>query len=240
MRLLISVRNKKEATSAVAGGADIVDVKNPAEGSLGANYPHVIRGIRNSVPPALPVSVAIGDAPDKPGATALAALGAAVCKVQYIKVGLYGTATRAQATVLLREVCRAVREYDANIKTIAVAYADALEIGALPPLEAPLVATEAQADGCMLDTALKGNGSLFSHLGDDQLREWVRSCHNRGLLSALAGSLGEGDIPRLSQIGPDIIGFRTAACLGDRLKGAVDSSRVQRLKHLAAANVCRV
>lgn len=242
MQLLISVVNEEEAKSAVDGGADIVDVKNPVEGALGANFPRVIRRVRQCVPPELPVSVAIGDAPDKPGATALAALGAAVCGVQYVKVGLYGTKGPRQAVFLLKEVCRAVREHDAVIKIIAAAYADAHRIGALPALELPSVASEAGADGCMIDTAVKGEGMLFSHLDDDELWNFVQSCHKEGLICALAGSLGEADIPHVSEIGPDIVGFRTAACLGDRIKGVVEPRQVERLKNLIAVNrspLCR-
>ncbi len=236
MQLLISVVNEEEAKSAFGGGADIVDVKNPLEGALGANFPRVIRRVRQCTPPRLPVSVAIGDAPDKPGATALAALGAAVCGVQYVKVGLYGTKEPRQAVFLLKEVCRAVREHDSVIKIIAAAYADAHRIEALPALTSPVVATEAGADGCMLDTAVKGEGSLFSYLDDDELRDFVQTCHKGGLICAFAGSLGEADIPRVSEIGPDIIGFRTAACLGDRIQGVVELQKVKRLKNLIAAN----
>jgi uncharacterized protein (UPF0264 family) len=98
------------------------------------------------------------------------------------------------------------------------------------------VANEAGADGCMLDTAVKGEGSLFSHLGDDELGDFVQSCHKVGLICALAGSLGEADIPRVAEIGPDIIGFRTAACRGDRIQGNVERQQVERLKNLIALN----
>src|SRR6185295_9594756 len=77
MKLLVSVVDAAEAAAAAAAGADIVDVKNPAEGSLGAPSPAVIERVRAAVPPALPVSVAIGDMPNLPGTAALAALGAA-------------------------------------------------------------------------------------------------------------------------------------------------------------------
>ena len=42
MRLLVSVTDAEEARVAVEAGVDIVDVKNPAEGSLGAPRPGVI------------------------------------------------------------------------------------------------------------------------------------------------------------------------------------------------------
>ena len=46
MLLLISPINREEALESIKGGADIVDVKNPKEGSLGANFPWVIKEIR--------------------------------------------------------------------------------------------------------------------------------------------------------------------------------------------------
>ncbi len=234
MQLLVSVVSEDEAESAVSGGAHIIDVKNPLEGALGANFPRVIRGVRSRTPSHLPVSVAIGDAPNKPGAAALAALGAAVCNVQYVKVGLHGTATSNDAFILLREVRRAVKSHDPNIKVIAAAYADARHIGSLPPAAAPDVALQAGADGCMLDTALKQGGSIFSHLDDEGLGNFVRDCRDRNLISALAGSLSESDIPRIAAIGPDIAGFRTAACDGDRVNGSVTSGRVEQLRLLLA------
>ena len=237
MQLLISVVNENEAKAAAQAGAHIIDVKNPREGALGANFPHVIRKIRQCIPSALPVSAAIGDAPDKPGATALAALGASVCNVQYVKVGLYGTKTSRQAVFLLKQVCRAVRDYDSSIKIIAAAYADAHLIGALPALELPFVSIEAGVDGCILDTAIKDGNTLFSHLGDEKLQRFVQNCNEKGLICALAGSLGEEDIPRLSKIGPDIIGFRGAACTtGDRVKGTINRHQVEQLKNLISAN----
>ncbi len=91
MRLLVSVVDAAEARLAVAGGADIVDVKNPAEGSLGAPEPGTLTRVRDAVPADVPLSVAIGDLPSLPGTAALAALGAARCGAAYVKVGLMGT-----------------------------------------------------------------------------------------------------------------------------------------------------
>ena len=104
MRLLVSVTNANEARVAVEGGVDIVDVKNPAEGSLGAPRPGVIERVREVVPPERPVSAAIGDLPNLPGTAALAALGAARSGAAYVKVGLWGTSTTDEAAAVLRAV----------------------------------------------------------------------------------------------------------------------------------------
>ena len=45
VRLLVSVVDADEVEAALAGGADIVDVKNPAEGSLGAPVPALLRAV---------------------------------------------------------------------------------------------------------------------------------------------------------------------------------------------------
>ena len=101
MKLLVSPVNKEEAIIASKGGADIVDVKNPKEGSLGANFPWIIKEIKEAVHGKQPISATIGDFNYKPGTAALAAFGAAVAGADYIKVGLYDIQTREQALELL-------------------------------------------------------------------------------------------------------------------------------------------
>jgi uncharacterized protein (UPF0264 family) len=77
LKLLVSVVNKAEALDSLRGGAHILDVKNPKEGSLGANFPRVIKQVREVTPKTLEVSATIGDLPNLPGTASLAALGAA-------------------------------------------------------------------------------------------------------------------------------------------------------------------
>ncbi len=187
MELLISVVGEHEVEAAVSGHADIVDVKNPREGSLGANFPHVIRRVREITPTEIPVSAAIGDFPNLPGMAALAAAGAAGCGVQYVKVGLLGPRDHDEAFALLSAVCRAGRDQDPRVRIMATAYADARKTGSLPPLELPAVAAEAGADGCMIDTALKSGGTLLTELGAAELESFVARCREAGLLCALAG-----------------------------------------------------
>ncbi len=234
MDLLISVIDEAEVRTAVAGGADIVDVKNPREGSLGANFPHVIRRIRALTPAAVPVSVAIGDFPNLPGTAALAAAGAAACGVQYVKVGLLGPRDHEEAFALLSAVCRGARDEAPGVRVMAAAYADAHAIGSLPPGELPTVAAAAGADGCMIDTAAKGEVTLFTELAAAELDRFVTSCRDAKLLCALAGSLSVSDVPRLRELAPDIVGVRGAVCRGGRRGGTLDGEAVLRLKELVA------
>ena len=236
MRLLVSVVSEEEVAAAVGGGADIVDVKNPREGTLGGNFPHVIQRVRQQTPNAMEVSATIGDVPNLPGTASLAALGASICGVQYIKVGLFGIQNPHDAVFLLQEVCRAARAYDPSIRIIAAGYADADKINSLPSLQLPAVASDAGVDGCLLDTASKSDGTLLTKHQDVQLHDFVSHCHTANLLCAVAGSLSLRDIPRICRFGADILGVRTAACRGDRVNGRVDRRKVQQLKEEIALN----
>src|SRR5207237_2729924 len=64
MRLLVSVRGPAEARAAVAGGADVIDAKDPARGALGPVRVDRLAAIRRAVGVARPVSAALGDACD--------------------------------------------------------------------------------------------------------------------------------------------------------------------------------
>ena len=228
MKLLVSVVNKTEALESIKSGADIIDVKNPKEGSLGANFPRVIRQVKEITPENLELSATIGDLPNLPGTASLAALGAAVSGVDYVKVGLFGVKTSEEATTLMTEVVRTVKEYDIGLKTIASGYADFRYVGCVNPLELPEIAYKAGADGVLVDIKIKnGENNLFSFLADEKVRELVNKAHDYNLLAALAGSLDTQDIQRVYSLGADIIGVRGSVCTKkDRLAGKLEREKV--------------
>ncbi|MBS7248180.1 MAG: (5-formylfuran-3-yl)methyl phosphate synthase [Candidatus Jordarchaeales archaeon] len=233
MKLLVSPVDEFEALEAVAGGADIIDVKNPAEGSLGANFPWVIRRVREVVPREVEVSATVGDVPFKPGTVALAALGAAVSGVNYVKVGLYGVSKFEDAVYLSKSVVRAVKEFSLRVKVVIAGYADAGRVGAIDPFLVPIVVEEAEADVAMVDTAVKDGLSLVDIWGEEGVRRFVLLAKDRGLSVALAGSLRREDLPLIVKTGADIVGVRGAACDGgDRVRGRITSSRVRELVSL--------
>jgi (5-formylfuran-3-yl)methyl phosphate synthase len=224
----VSVVDVGEARAAAAAGADIVDVKNPAEGSLGAPSPSVIADIRAAVPPALPVSAAIGDMPNLPGTAALAALGAAHSGATFVKVGLWGAATEADAIALLRTV----REAAPDSMVVAGAYADARRVPHPPlaPELLPRVARAAGVDVCLLDTAVKDGRGLLDWLAPEALTALVAEAHELGLAITLAGALRADDLPVVGATGADIVGVRSAACAGGRRTGSLDPARVRALR----------
>jgi uncharacterized protein (UPF0264 family) len=227
MRLLVRVVDADEAVTAATAGAGIVDVKNPAEGSLGAPSPAVIEQVRAAVAPAIPVSAAIGDMPNLPGTAALAARGAARSGATYVKVGLWGVSTDAEALSLLR----AVRGGAGDAILVAAGYADARRVAHAPlaPELLPRVAAAAGAEVCLLDTAVKDGRGLLEWLGPDELTAFVAEAHGLGLQVALAGALRAEDLPAVLATGADIAGVRSAACVGGTRTAQLDGARVRAL-----------
>ena len=64
--LLISVRSAREAEIALCGGADLIDVKEPARGSLGRAKGSVIRDVVLRIAGQVPVSAALGELVQQP------------------------------------------------------------------------------------------------------------------------------------------------------------------------------
>ena len=235
MKLLVSVVDAGEAVAAAAAGADIVDVKNPAEGSLGAPSPAVIAAVRAAVPDELPVSAAIGDMPDLPGTAALAALGAARSGATFVKVGLWGVATEPAAVALLRAVRAGVADVPGTV-VVAAAYADAQRVAhaPLPPQRLVRAASAAGVGVCLLDTAVKDGRGLLDWLSPDALTALVDEAHALGLEVALAGALRAEDLPVVRATGADIVGVRSAACGDGRRSGSLEAARVRALRAACA------
>lgn len=233
MLLLISPINTEEALEAIEGGADIVDVKNPKEGSLGANFPWVIKSIRELTPEQLRVSATLGDVPYKPGTVSLAAMGAVVSGADYVKVGLYGTQNYSEALEVMQNVVKTVKDYNDDILVVASGYADAHRVGAVDPMEIPRVAADSGADLAMVDTAVKDGKTLFDFMSEESLSKFTSQTHDYGLQNALAGSIKEEQLKLLHDLDCDVVGIRGAVCTGgDRNNGTINRNAVSRLKEM--------
>jgi uncharacterized protein (UPF0264 family) len=226
MRLLVSVRSGEEVAAALAGGADIIDAKEPARGSLGAVTAAVLATIAAHTPSSVPLSVALGDCTDLDelrAALDVARTGERTASV-YLKVGFAGAQSLEAITALLEAAIGSAT----GACIVAVGYADFGVAGTAPPEEVLRAAVAARAGGFLVDTWLKDGRVLLDHFSIERLTALSLSARAAGLLFAVAGSLDSDAISRLAGIA-DVIGVRGAACQGGRA-GAVDEERVARLR----------
>ena len=221
--LLVSVRSVDEARAALAGGAAVIDVKEPDRGPLGCADFEVCRAVRRAVPPGVPVSIALGElrewqapgrsspAPGPPSPDLFAGIA-------YRKLGLAGAGPDwVEAWADLR------RAWGPGASWVAVAYADWARADAPHPdsvLDAALAATDCA--GVLVDTWDKTRPNPI----DASWGPWVARARRGGRRVALAGGLDAAAIARLAPLRPDLFAVRGAACRhGDRL-AAVDPDRV--------------
>ena len=229
MRLLVSVASAAEAAAALAGGADLIDAKNPLEGPLGAVTAEAFREICAAVAGERPVTAALGDAADEAAvertARAFATAGAAL-----VKVGFAGTAGASRVARFIAAAARGTRYAShGQCDVVAVAYADSDGVTCIAPAALADISARAGATGVLLDTADKSGPGVCALMAPSALGSWVAGAHDHGLLVAIAGKLRIADLPLVRECGADIAGVRGAACEGGRT-GCVTADRVRALR----------
>ena len=204
--MLASVRSLDEALIALEGGADLIDLKEPSRGALGALDHAAVRICVQAIGGRRPVSATIGDLPSMDPQTMTDAVERmASTGVDFIKIGFFSHPRAFDCANALSQLASCVR-------MVAVLFAD-------EPYELSLMDQLARNGfaGAMLDTADKTGKTLGDLRSGNELAEFSTRSRSSGLLTGLAGSLRQEDIPRLLAIGPDYLGFRGALCRnGDR------------------------
>lgn len=223
--LLASVTNLPEARLALEAGADIIDLKAPQAGALGALSLNTIRNIVAELGRCRPLSATIGDLPMEPVSLARAASDIAATGVHYVKIGFFPGGD-------WRGSLEALATLSGNgFDLVAVLFADDHpELRWLDPIAAAGFA------GVMLDTRHKGSGSLVQHCPPGYLAEFVCIARAHRLMSGLAGSLQADDIPTLLKLAPDYLGFRGALCRLNRRTAEIDPDALRAIRALIPAN----
>jgi uncharacterized protein (UPF0264 family) len=223
MRLLVSVATADDARTAVEGGADIVDAKDPTAGALGAVSLERFAEIRDAVSGARPLTAALGDA-ETEEAVARDCRAYAERGAWLVKVGLLGTTAIARASSLLTAAVHAVRNTDTGV--VAVAYADGDPGATLRPRAVIDAAARAGARGVLLDTMDKTGPGLLGVMSAPDLKEWIQAGRSAGLLVAVAGRLTGDDVAAVAGLGVDVAGVRGAACPHGR-NGSISAELVR-------------
>jgi dihydroneopterin aldolase len=217
---LASVRDAAEAEMAIGAGADIVDLKDPAKGALGALEPRIIAACVRQAARRAPLSATIGDLPLEGEAVCAAALATAALGVDYVKLGLFPEGDAERCLSLLQAEAK-------RVHLILVLFADAM-----PKLDAITLAARIGASGVMFDTLGKGAGALPDHLTHARLAVHVAAAKACGLTVGLAGSLRAKHIPGLLALEPDLLGFRGALCQGGDRTRPLDPLRLAAIRAL--------
>ncbi|MGH6862639.1 MAG: (5-formylfuran-3-yl)methyl phosphate synthase, partial [Phyllobacterium sp.] len=221
-QMLASVRNRQEAEIVFDNGADIIDLKDPASGAMGAVKPDKLLEVIEFVAGRKPVSAACGDLAMEPELVRKKVEEFASTGVDFVKIGLFPSHHLAGCLDALKPLAQ-------HGKLIAVLFADYRD-SYDRALQEELAA--AGFHGAMLDTADKSAGRLLDHMTPDQVGKFVRDGQSHGLVTGVAGSLEAPDIPRLLSYSPDVIGFRGALCAGLDRNARIDGQATAKIRAL--------
>jgi uncharacterized protein (UPF0264 family) len=229
--LLVSVRSPDEARSAIEGGAEIIDIKEPGRGSLGKADDRVIAEIARTVrelDQALPISAALGELHEWGGADWIPRLPK---EIGYVKLGL----SRLAHDRGWKDKWRRFRDQwelsnPHSPAWVMVAYAD--WDAADSPARSELI-DAARPLGCravLLDTFLKDGRSLVDFLSPSELTTIQAEVDRRELPLALAGGLRMETLSSLRFMSPAIVAIRSAACQAGNREGSISPVAVRQFR----------
>ena len=233
--LLVSVRCPEEARLSLKHAIDILDLKEPLAGALGAVSETVIEKVAQLVtqanleqPPKL--SLAMGELADWDFERWPSVLDRyqleQIQRFRFVKIGLAGA---QQLSDWKRAWSKLFVRLPRSTQPVVVGYLDRL-----PEVLESSGSTKDISDRCpsikqliefaqsqplvstiLLDTWCKQEG-LFAKISDRRLQEIIVNANRVGLTVVVAGSVKIDSLPRVIQAGASLVGVRGAVCAGDR------------------------
>lgn len=215
--MLASINSLAEARMILSFDVDIIDLKQPARGALGALDTELVRDIVNYIAGRKPVSATIGDLPLRAEIVSPVITSMAEAGVDFIKIGFFPGDDWLVCLPTLSHLA-------AELRLIAVLFADCNPDFSIVPHLA-----QAGFSGVMLDTMEKSQGSLTDLLSGSMMANFIHQAKHHHLLSGLAGSLKINDIPALLPLQTDYLGFRSALCYKHHRVAELDAVEISKL-----------
>jgi hypothetical protein len=226
--LLVSVRTAEEVAAALAGGADLIDVKEPAKGPLAPAEAEVVAAVIDAVDGKVPVSAALGEW--SPNAITEAHWHLEL-PLQYVKWGLAGY---APAPGWGEDLLDTRRELPISTEMVLVAYADWERAKSVPPAEVAKFAKRFRFKAFLLDTWGKDGKTLLDFMSAKEVAGLVDGLKRVYTTVAVGGSLRPEQLKQLKGVAPDYFAVRTSACAAGKRDGVIDATRVKKWKELLA------
>ncbi len=236
-QLLVSVKSTEEALIALEAGVDIIDLKDPANGALGAldllisaeivamtQQYNQLNAINQGYLPPILTSATVGEHHPHIDSLMSSIWERVSINVDIVKVAIstFEAMPNWQNQLDLRKFI----DVKPDIKMVAVFFADQkMDLMQLKTLK------NMGFYGAMLDTSEK-HQNLLEVCTTQTLQMFTQFCQKNALKSGLAGSLKPQHTERLTAIRPSYIGFRGGVCEADRRNNTLLMSKVIEVKKL--------
>lgn len=225
-QLLISVTNTTEALMAMNAGANIIDLKDPNVGALGALPYETTRDIVLAINNRALVSATVGEHHHTIADLNKAVKHTADLGVDIVKIALNENLARSLlADIDFLKLINQLKNNQVNL--IAVLFADqSLAMNILPLIK------ELGFYGVMLDTAHKNGKSLIYYITGENLKIFMQMCGGYQLVTGLAGSLNINLAESLLNSKPNYLGFRGGVCHDLNRQSKLDKDKILKIKNL--------
>ena len=217
--MLASVKNLAETQIVLNETVDIIDLKQPELGALGALPIELVAEIVAEIDNRLLVSATVGDLPMDTQIILNAVCDMTKTGVDFVKIGFFPNSD-------WREIVQQLSNVTKNIRLIAVLFADTN-----PNFSIISDLKNANFAGVMLDTMDKKNGSLIEVMTFERIAEFVELAKIHNLLCGLAGSLRLENIPPLLSLNADYLGFRGALCAENNRTQFLELDALQQVRN---------
>ncbi len=216
--LLVSIRSVREAMQLVGVGVDVLDLKEPERGPLGACDPQIWNSCA-SLPSFNGVwSVALGES-----VGAIERASQVPQGIRYAKVGPSGVDNTRNLADLWNRVGRALLP---ATELVGVGYADYVKAGSIEPEQVLELATQIGLSTLLIDTYDKASLGTVEELGSERLERLCGSARLAGISLVIAGKLQLQDLHFMMRWGVSRVGVRGAVCHQSRT-GDIDPALVE-------------
>ena len=228
--ILVSFKSHSEISKKNVRLVDILDLKNPDNGSLGewelSDIKKVVKAFGNEKF----ISATIGDVLDLEKIIKKIKVFDEL-KLDFIKFGLF-----VENTVQMSKFLADVKSCNFKTEFVPVVFADKKII--LETVFKNLESFKAfKFNILLLDTFSKQGGDLFKSCSLNYLSNVLIRTKKLGLSLGLAGKLKKNQIPKLLKLQPKIIGFRSAVCKKNNRNDQLSYLKLQNIYHFFKSEI---
>ena len=219
---LVSLKDIKEISNEILESIDILDLKNPSQGSIGSWETSKIKKAVALYKSQVKISATLGDIFCNEDFTKKIEQFDTF-NLDFIKFGLLSKNTNH----LFEKIdLVSLREFKTDL--VCVVFVDK-QVDLENVLHNLKFLKRKGINNILLDTFRKNNGDLLSYCDIFFLKNFITKCKKYQINIGLAGGVNERQLPSLIELRPSIIGLRSAVCSSNNRNLVIEKERVQKL-----------
>ena len=220
--LLISVDNKREIKK-IKNYVDVIDLKNPIDGALGAWEQKEIQEIISTYKNEIIISATLGNLQTineiKKKINLFENLG-----LDYLKVGFF-----KDSVTHTKKILDYFKNLNFKTKLVAVLFAENKNIIKFA-LNNFNFFKQSNINTILMDTKNKKSLGTLEIFSDEFFKNFIMSAKIEKINIGIAGKIKIMDLNRLLRLKPNLVGIRGAACISNQRESSISVKSIKKIK----------